>query len=246
MRRKWAGPGKKSPNRWRPPFPAGERSWFRRGRSSRRSPGRPGKKMPGSFPSPGAKRTVRFPSSIFRRTSDCPWPWPNAPGSTARRPRGESPRPNPISAIFGPGRWSRPPPAGRGISFRFSRRRARSRAIRRVSFEGRKAIALLNLRADRAFRTRRWLEALRDGFFAGFDRVVFIGEQAPALGRLKLPRSAGIPAIGALAGRSPAKVTNALWSMSAGEAVVTGVGNIAGLGGALVEYWDAAGTRIPC
>ncbi|HQF99026.1 MAG TPA: hypothetical protein PLX98_11575, partial [Candidatus Aminicenantes bacterium] len=127
-----------------------------------------------------------------------------------------------------------------------STRIALERARRRVSFEGRKAIALLNLRADRAFRTRRWLEALRDGFFAGFDRVVFIGEQAPALGRLKLPRSAGIPAIGALAGRSPAKVTNALWSMSAGEAVVTGVGNIAGLGGALVEYWDAAGTRIPC
>jgi len=107
-------------------------------------------------------------------------------------------------------------------------------------------IALLNLRADRASRTRRWLEAIWNGFFAGFDRVVFIGEQAPALGRLKFPRSEGIPAAGVLAGRSPAKVTAALWPLWAGEAVVVGAGNIAGLGGALVEYWDAAGTRVPC
>ncbi|MCC7294578.1 MAG: poly-gamma-glutamate synthase PgsB [Acidobacteria bacterium] len=127
-----------------------------------------------------------------------------------------------------------------------STRIALERARRRVPFEGRRVIALLNLRADRASRTRRWLEAIRNGFFAGFDRVVFIGEQAPALGRLKFPRSEGIPAAGVLAGRSPAKVTAALWPLWAGEAVVVGAGNIAGLGGALVEYWDAAGTRVPC
>ena len=127
-----------------------------------------------------------------------------------------------------------------------STRIALERVRSRVPFEGRRLIALLNLRADRASRTRRWLEAVRNGFFAGFDRVVFIGEQASALGRMRLLVGEGILEFGAVDARSARKVTEALWPMSAEETVVVGAGNMAGIGGALVEYWETAGTRVSC
>ena len=110
-----------------------------------------------------------------------------------------------------------------------------------VSFAGRRKIALLNLRADRASRTRQWLAAVKSGFFAGFDRIVFIGELGPALGRMRFPKSGDAPAVGAIAGRSAEKIMAALWPMSAEETIVIGAGNIAGIGAALVDYWDASG-----
>jgi len=127
-----------------------------------------------------------------------------------------------------------------------STRIALERVRSRVPFEGRRMIALLNLRSDRASRTRQWLAAVRNGFFAGFDLVVFIGEQASALGRIRFPRGEGIPAVGAIEARSARKVADALWPMSADETVVVGAGNIAGIGGALVEYWEAGGTKVSC
>lgn len=127
-----------------------------------------------------------------------------------------------------------------------STRIALERVRSRVPFEGRWTIALLNLRSDRASRTRQWLAAVRNGFFAGFDQVVFIGEQASALGRMRFPGGEGIPAVGAIDARSARKVTDALWPMSADETVVVGMGNIAAIGEALVEYWDTAGTRVSC
>jgi poly-gamma-glutamate synthase PgsB/CapB len=127
-----------------------------------------------------------------------------------------------------------------------STRIALERVRSHVPFEGRRTIALLNLRSDRASRTRQWLVAVRNGFFAGFDRIVFIGEQASALGRMRFPGGERIPAVGAIDARSARKVTDALWPMSEDETIVVGMGNIASIGGALVEYWDAAGTRVSC
>jgi len=127
-----------------------------------------------------------------------------------------------------------------------STRLALDRLRERLSFRGRKAIVLLNLRADRASRTRRWLSALRSGFFSGFDRVVFIGEQAPALGRLRFARTPDVPGVDAIPGRTAAKVMSALWPMSGEDTVVVGAGNIAGVGRELVELWEKEGTLIPC
>jgi poly-gamma-glutamate synthase PgsB/CapB len=112
----------------------------------------------------------------------------------------------------------------------------------RSSFTGRPLIAVLNLRADRASRTRQWLEAVRSGFFAEFDRLVFIGEQALALSRIRFPRGEGIPLLTAIAGRSAEKVMTSLWPLCEGGAAVIGVGNIAGIGRALIEHWDAVGS----
>jgi len=125
-----------------------------------------------------------------------------------------------------------------------STRLALHRFMNRVPFEGRRSIALLNLRADRASRTRQWLEAVRAGFFDGFDRLVFIGEQALALGRLRFHQGEKIPTISAISVRNPDKVMSALWPLAEGETVVVGMGNIAGIGGALIEHWDAVGMRV--
>jgi len=116
------------------------------------------------------------------------------------------------------------------------------RLRRRSSFTGRPMIAVLNLRADRASRTRQWLGAVRTGFFAEFDRLVFIGEQASALGRIRFPRGEGIPVVTAIAGRSAEKVMTSLWPLCEGEASVIGIGNIGGIGRALIEHWDAVGS----
>lgn len=127
-----------------------------------------------------------------------------------------------------------------------STRIALERVRERLSFQGKTSIVLLNLRADRASRTRRWLEALRTGYFSGFDRVVFIGEQASALGRLRFRRLPEIPAVEAIAARTSNRVMAALWPMSTGDTVVVGVGNIAGIGRQLVEFWDTKGTIVTC
>jgi poly-gamma-glutamate synthase PgsB/CapB len=125
-----------------------------------------------------------------------------------------------------------------------STRIALARLRRRSSFAGRPLIALLNLRADRAARTRQWLAAVRSGFFAEFDRLMFIGEQASALARIRFSGSKGIPSVGAITGRTADKVMAAIWPLSEGEAVVVGVGNIAGIGRALTEHWDAVGSPV--
>ncbi len=127
-----------------------------------------------------------------------------------------------------------------------STRIALERVRERLSFQGKTSIVLLNLRADRASRTRRWLEALRTGYFSGFDRVVFIGEQASALGRLRFRRLPEIPAVEAIAARTSNRVMAALWPMSTGDTVVVGIGNIAGIGRQLVEFWDTKGTIVTC
>jgi len=127
-----------------------------------------------------------------------------------------------------------------------STRIALERVRERLSFQGKTTIVLLNLRADRASRSRRWLEALRTGYFSGFDRVVFIGEQASALGRLRFRRSPEIPAVGTIAGRTSSRVMSALWPMSTEDTVVVGAGNISGIGRQLVEFWDTQGTIAAC
>jgi gamma-polyglutamate synthase len=121
-----------------------------------------------------------------------------------------------------------------------------------------KAVALLNLRADRGDRTEQWLQALEDGFFAPFDSLVFIGDHARALGRRKWarrlgrsvsPAAAGAPrpAVSAIPGRDPARIMTSLAGLApiaAGEALVVGLGNIGGAGEALVDYWARTGEAI--
>lgn len=104
-------------------------------------------------------------------------------------------------------------------------------------------IGILNFRADREDRTRQWLDAAREGFFAGFAGVIAVGDHAAAIAR-RLRRfdlvAAAVPA-----GRPDRIMAAARALVPAGEgAVFIGMGNIVGMGTALVEYWMTIGEKI--
>jgi poly-gamma-glutamate synthase PgsB/CapB len=105
-------------------------------------------------------------------------------------------------------------------------------------------IALLNLREDRGDRTRQWLEALKAGFFDAFEHLVFIGDHARVLGRRKLSGPSAKIKISALAERCPQKIMDEIFGREIGGAVIIGMGNMAGLGGELVDYWARIGVSL--
>lgn len=110
--------------------------------------------------------------------------------------------------------------------------------------EGRRRIGLLNLREDRGDRTLQWLAAIRDGLLSDFDDVVLVGPPARAAKRrFKKGTPPGAqPRLTALADSDPAKIMAGLAAETdGGKAAVIGLGNMGGLGNALVEYWATIG-----
>jgi poly-gamma-glutamate synthase PgsB/CapB len=107
-----------------------------------------------------------------------------------------------------------------------------------------KMIGLLNLRQDRGDRSLQWLEALEDGFFEDFQRLVFIGDHARALGRRRKWAKRSGPKISALPGQNPQKIMDRLFDCESGDALLIGLGNIGGLGGKLVDYWAKIGAEV--
>jgi poly-gamma-glutamate synthase PgsB/CapB len=108
-------------------------------------------------------------------------------------------------------------------------------------------IALLNLRADRGDRTEQWLRALEDGFFASFERLVFVGDHARALVRRKWGRKPSKyrrPIISAVADRDPARIMAGLGALVVEDSLVVGLGNIGGAGAALVNHWARTGASL--
>lgn len=105
--------------------------------------------------------------------------------------------------------------------------------------EGRPLIALLSFRSDRGDRTRQWLDAQEKGFFAGFRRIYVVGAHGHALRTRK--KSGGRRIFTPLPGRSPAAITNKIASLEGTASVLVGLGNIGGIGEALVEHWQKIG-----
>jgi poly-gamma-glutamate synthase PgsB/CapB len=104
-------------------------------------------------------------------------------------------------------------------------------------------VALLALRPDRPARTKQWLRALGEGFFAEFSELVIVGEGAAAAARAVRRRSAGRPAVSAVASKKPEDVMARLWPLTSEEGLVAGLGNFVGLGAALTESWSRLGVR---
>jgi poly-gamma-glutamate synthase PgsB/CapB len=113
--------------------------------------------------------------------------------------------------------------------------------------------AVLNLRDDRGDRTRQWLDAVRDGFFAEFESLALVGSWAvPALRRKarSLAGSRGAPGrIQVLSEKSPEKITAAVSTVQPGGPVppgglIVGLGNMGGLGLRLRDYWDRLGRQV--
>jgi poly-gamma-glutamate synthase PgsB/CapB len=109
----------------------------------------------------------------------------------------------------------------------------------RIPLDGRKMIALLNFREDRGDRTRQWLRALEEGWFARFERVVLSGAHGPAL-KKRMKRWPQTPKVSVILDRKPEKVMEKLFALDR-EAILVGMGNMGGLGKALVEHWDKIG-----
>ena len=111
--------------------------------------------------------------------------------------------------------------------------------------------AILNLRDDRGDRTVQWLDALRGGFFDGFDRVYVVG--SPAVVALKrrirrLRKDGPLPEgrISILAERSPEKIMEIAAAEPGSDrgGLIIGLGNMGGLGRLLLDHWERIGERL--
>jgi poly-gamma-glutamate synthase PgsB/CapB len=119
-----------------------------------------------------------------------------------------------------------------------------SKLKERIPLDEKGVIGLLNFREDRGDRTLQWLNALKEGSFSEFQRVVFIGGHAHALNRKikKKPSwGAGIP-LAVITDKQPAKIMLKLSSVVNEDAVIVGMGNMGGLGKELIEYWEKIGS----
>jgi poly-gamma-glutamate synthase PgsB/CapB len=109
----------------------------------------------------------------------------------------------------------------------------------RVARGDRPLVGLLSFRPDRGDRTRQWLDAQEKGFFAGFRRVYLVGAHGHAL-RIKKGVE-GRRVFFPLSERSPSAITDKIVSQEGRASVLVGLGNIGGIGGALVEHWQEIG-----
>jgi hypothetical protein len=104
-------------------------------------------------------------------------------------------------------------------------------------------IGLMNLRADRGDRTLQWAEALENGVLARFSRLYLSGLHAKALAR-RLRRSNSI-SIDVLGTTQPEEVMRLVTpAEDETDGIVFGLGNIAGLGQAMVAHWIEVGEPV--
>jgi len=101
-------------------------------------------------------------------------------------------------------------------------------------------LALLNLRSDRGDRTLQWIEAIKQDRFPEIDRILVTGLHAQVF-KSKLCGSSNSPDIHVLKGRTPEEIMGILASQASG-ALVVGMGNLGGLGEALVDYCQVKGS----
>ena len=124
-----------------------------------------------------------------------------------------------------------------------STRRALDAVRSMVSFRDKTIIGLLNFRPDRGERTRQWLKAVEGGFFHGFDRLFFLGAHVHSLRVRRLCRSSHFQAA-VISGRNPEKIMMSIASLTEGEAILIGMGNIGGLGEKMVNHWESTGRPL--
>ncbi len=108
-----------------------------------------------------------------------------------------------------------------------------------LSLSGRKLVGILNFRQDRGDRTWQWVTALETGYFRDFSRLFFVGAHVHSLRLRKLSSLSQLFA--PLASKSPTAVMNEIVERTNSSAVLVGIGNMGGLGEALVEHWQKIG-----
>ncbi|MBN2409702.1 MAG: hypothetical protein JXE07_08190, partial [Candidatus Aminicenantes bacterium] len=109
----------------------------------------------------------------------------------------------------------------------------------KVALKGRPLVGVLNFRPDRGDRTLQWLDAQKRGFFAGFRKVYVVGAHIHSLAIRK--KGGGHRVFTPLSGRSASTMTNRIVSLEGAASVLVGLGNMGGIGAALVEHWQDIG-----
>jgi poly-gamma-glutamate synthase PgsB/CapB len=110
---------------------------------------------------------------------------------------------------------------------------------KRLTPNGRPLVGILNFRADRGDRTRQWLDAHGQGFFSGFRSVYVVGAHVHSL---NIRRRAGRPpSLTPLPDRTPSVIMEKIAAAESASPLLIGLGNIGGIGEALVEHWQRIG-----
>ena len=104
---------------------------------------------------------------------------------------------------------------------------------------GARAAGLLNLREDRAERTRQWLRALEGGLPEPLEELFVLGPRSEVLRRRLAAR--GVPCRG-IRERDPAGILRSAAAGRPGELWIVGMGNITGPGARIVEYCAERGS----
>jgi hypothetical protein len=105
-------------------------------------------------------------------------------------------------------------------------------------------VAILAFRADREDRTRQWLEAAGRGFFKTFAGIMTIGDHALPIGRRLRRLAPAGTAVTASYSSDPARIMAAAAGLAGGNACLIGMGNIVGVGTALIDFWTANGEPV--
>lgn len=111
---------------------------------------------------------------------------------------------------------------------------------RLLPLPGKKLIGLLNLRWDRADRTRQWLDALDCGRVPEFDVLALVGGHARAVSR-RLAGNKLLKKVIVLPNTSAESILQSLCSLTSDQAVIFGMGNMEGAGAELVSLWQEKG-----
>lgn len=107
-----------------------------------------------------------------------------------------------------------------------------------IPWEGKKNYGLLVFRPDRGDRTKQWLQAIKTGALADFDRLFLCGCPYFPVKKLASPKIKRL---------KPADVrclTEVLSYTETSPWILIGLGNIVGLGSELVALWEKTGRRI--
>lgn len=108
-------------------------------------------------------------------------------------------------------------------------------------------VGLLALREDRGDRTLQWVRAAGEGFFRDFERVAVLGGPARAAAR-RFRRALGpdIRKFSFVPNPRPAELMERLVGPAGPSPVLVGLGNIGGVGEAVIRYWQDVGTPHGC
>lgn len=111
--------------------------------------------------------------------------------------------------------------------------------LKKKTFNEKEIIGILNFRKDRGDRTLQWLEALRKNAFPEINKFYLVGFHAHAFKkRLDFKNKVWV---NVLKKREPAKIIEQILKEEKEEALLVGMGNMAGMGKEFVDYLEIVG-----